>query len=177
MPNDSDYDLIIELFSKYRQMMFKIAFGILHNKSDAEDAVQDSFLWIINNLSRFSHMTGHEMNNYFASIAENRSIDIYRKRNNHHTENLGIQLDLRANETVEDTALSNLTVEEIKNAMNELSNRDYEILYMYLFKQMPPKEIGEAMGICENNIRSYIMRARKKFANILHKKGGIEHDV
>lgn len=52
MPKDSDYDSMIELFAKYGQMMFKTAFGILNNRSDAEDAVQDSFLWIINNFSR-----------------------------------------------------------------------------------------------------------------------------
>ncbi len=171
MSKSSDVKLINELFSEYKQMMYKIAFGILHNSHDAEDVVQDSFLWIINNLSKISQMSCHERHNYFASIAENRSIDIYRKRHNHPTENLEEQFDLYSNEPVEDTALSNVTVEEIKNAMNELPNRDYEILYMYLFKQMLPKEIGRVMGIPENNIRSYIKRARKRFANILHKRG------
>lgn len=115
-------------------------------------------------------MTEHEMNSYFASIAEKSSIDIYRKRNSHTAENLETQFDLRAEDNVEDTALSDITVEEIKNAVNELPNRDREILYMYLFKQLQPKEIGEAMGIGENSIRSYIKRARKKPASILHKK-------
>lgn len=168
--------LVNELFSEYKQMMFKIAFGILHNKSDAEDAVQDSFLWIINNLDKISQIPCHERVNYFASIIESKAIDIYRKRRRHPTEDLEDKLDLHTNDRVEDTALLNITVEEIKAAMNELSNRDYEILYLYLFKQMKSKEISELMGIPENNIRTYISRARKRFIKILHKRG-IDYDL
>ncbi len=175
MPDGLNAELINELFETYKEMMFKIAMGILHNRSDAEDAVQDAFLWIINNLSKITQIPCHERGNYFATIIEHRSIDIYRKKTNHPTENFDEQLDLRADERVEEAALSNATVDEIKSAMNELSGGDYEMLYLYLFKQMSPKEIGEAMGISENNIRSYIKRARKRFVKILHKRG-IDYD-
>ncbi len=175
MPDGLNAKLINELFETYKEMMFKIAMGILHNRSDAEDAVQDAFLWIINNLSKITQIPCHERGNYFATIIEHRSIDIYRKKTNHPTENFDEQLDLRADERVEETALSNATVDEIKSAMNELSGGDYEMLYLYLFKQMSPKEIGETMGISENNIRSYIKRARKRFVKILHKRG-IDYD-
>lgn len=173
--NREDNEMISELFTKYKQMMFKVAMGILHNKSDAEDVVQDAFLWIINNLEKVSQIPCHERGSYFASIIEHRSIDICRKKIRQPTENLDEQIDLISDERVEETALANATVEEIKNAMNELSGGDYEMLYLYLFKQMNPKEIGEAMGISENNIRTYIKRARKRLAKILHKRG-IDYD-
>ena len=44
MSKKSDDKLISELFTEYRQMMFKISLGILHNKADAEDAVQYFFM-------------------------------------------------------------------------------------------------------------------------------------
>lgn len=176
MSKETDDILINGLFAKYRQMMFKIAMGILHNKSDAEDVVQDAFLWIINNLDKILQIPCRERGNYFASITEHRAIDVYRKRSNHPTEDLEEQFDLSADERAEEAALSNLTVEEIKNAMNELSDRDYEMLFLYLFKEMNPKEIGEIMGIHEGNIRTYIERARKRFAKILRRKG-IDYDT
>ncbi len=175
MSENSDDKLICELFAEYRQMMFKIAFGIMHNKTDAEDVVQDAFLWIINNLSKISQIPCHERDNYFATIIEHRSIDICRKKTNHPTDDFDEQLDLKADERVEETALSNAAVDEIKSAMKELSDGAYEMLYLYLFKQMSPKEIGKTMGISENNIRTYIKRARKRFIKILHKRG-IDHD-
>lgn len=171
MSEKTDDNLLSELFTEYRQMMFKIAMGILHNKSDAEDVVQDAFLWIINNLEKISQIPCYERGNYFASIIEHRSIDILRKRSRHPTEDIEEQYELSSDERVEESALSSVTVEEIKSALNELSNRDYELLYQYLFKEMTPKEIGEVMGISENNIRVYVQRARKRFAKILHKRG------
>ncbi len=44
MSKKSDDKLISKLFTEYKQLMFKIAFGILRNKSDTEDVVQDAFL-------------------------------------------------------------------------------------------------------------------------------------
>ncbi len=70
----------------------------------------------------------------------------------------------------------NVTVDEIEDAMNELSNRDYQMLYLYLFKEMSPKEIGEAMGIAKNSIRKLIQRARIGFAKALQRRG-ITYDI
>ncbi len=176
MPDNLDTGMLKELFDTYRGMMFKIAMGILHNISDAEDVVQEAFLWIINNLEKISQIPCNERGNYFASIIENRSIDICRRRNAHPVEDIEEQYELGSNESMEEKALSNVTVDEIKNAMNELSNADYEVLYLYLFKDMSPKEISKAMGISEKNIRVYIQRARKRFAKILHKRG-IGYDI
>ncbi|MDE7229504.1 MAG: sigma-70 family RNA polymerase sigma factor [Oscillospiraceae bacterium] len=175
MPKTDD-SLLSGLFTEYRQMMFKIALNILHNRSDAEDVVQDAFLWIINNIVKISQIPCYERGNYFASITEHRSIDVLRKRSRHPTEDIEEQYELSSDERVEESALSSVTVEEIKSALNELSNRDYELLYLYLFKEMTPKEIGEAMGISENNIRVYVQRARKRFAKILHKRG-LDHEI
>lgn len=177
MSKDPNEDkLINKLFAEYKQMMFKIAFSILHNRSDAEDAVQDAFLSIINNFEKISQMPCHERANYFASITEHRSIDIYRKRSRHPTEDLDEFYDLSSDENIEEKAFSDLTVEEIKSALDELSDRDYELLYLYLFKEMSPAKISGLMGIPENNIRTYIMRARKRFVKILRERG-IDYDV
>lgn len=176
MSKKSDDKLISELFNKYKQMMFKVALGVLHNKSDAEDAVQNSFLWIINNISKVSQIPCHERGSYFASITEHRAIDIYRERKAHQTEDIDAHYELSSGVRVDESALANVTVDEIKDAMSELSNRDYQMLYLYLFKGLSPKEIGEAMGISENSIRKLIQRARKRFAKALQRRG-ITYDI
>lgn len=56
MSKETDDKLLTGLFAEYRQMMFKIAMGILHNKSDSEDVVQEAFLWVINNLDKISQI-------------------------------------------------------------------------------------------------------------------------
>lgn len=176
LQKNSDKELLAELFKEYRQMMFNVAMGILHNNSDAEDAVQNSFLWIINNLDKISQIPCHERGVYFALIVEHRSIDICRKRTGRQIEYIEEQYALCSNEYIAEKAISSVTVGEIKDALKELPDREYKMLYMYLFKEMSPKEISIAMGISEKNIRTYIQRARKKFMEILRKRG-INYDV
>ncbi len=176
MSKNLNEDFIRKLFSDYRQMMYKVAYDILHNSSDSEDAVQDAFLWIINNIEKISEIPCNARAHYFASIIEHRSIDICRKRKARSTENIEEQHDLNSNEDLEKTVMSEMTVDEIKSAMNELSNIDYEMLYLYLFQKMRPKEISKATGISELNIRVYIYRAKQRLIKIL-KKRGITYDI
>ena len=171
MSKETDDKLISKLFAEYRQMMFKIAMGILHNKSDAEDVVQEAFLWIINNLDKIMQIPCCERGSYFASIIEHRAIDLCRKRQNHPMDDIDVQVDLISNENIEEAVLSSLTVEEIKRALNELSKRDSEILYYLLFMDYAPKEIAKALGISGKNISMYITRARKRLIKVLKKRG------
>lgn len=174
MSKKSGDKLISELFTEYRQMMFKIAFGILHNKSNAEDVVQEAFLWIINNFEKISRIPCNERAMYFANITKHISIDLCRKQKSHLTKDIDELYSVNTGHCVEDEVLSKLTVEEIKSALDHLSDRDYDLLYLYLFDKKSPKEIGTIMGIPENNVRVYIQRARKRFIKILKKRGVID---
>lgn len=111
---------------------------------------------------------------YFSEIAEHTSIDILRKKKRHPIEDIDEMYDICSNDSVEEKALDKMTVEKIRDALDELSNRDYDLLYLYLFKEMSYQEISEAIGITENNVRVYIHRARKRFIKILKKRGVID---
>lgn len=176
MSDNPDGEVLNELFKTYREMMFKIAIGILHNDSDAEDAVQDAFLYIINNLEKISQIPCNKRACYFANIIEHKSIDIYRKKTNHPTEDIDEHFDLRSDENVEEEVLSTITVDEIKSVMNKLSDREYDMLYLYLFEEKSPKDIGETLGISESDIRTYVKRARNRLDDLLRKKG-IDYDT
>lgn len=174
MSKNSDSEFINKLFVEYRQMMLKIALGILHNRPDAEDVVQEAFLWIINNLEKILRIPCNERALYFANIIEHISIELYRKHKRHPIEDIDEHYDFSSDFSVEDEVLSKLTINEIKSALEDLSDRDYDMLYLYLFDGKSPKEIGEVMRISESNIRVYIQRARKRFIKILRKRGVID---
>lgn len=175
MPYSPDMEIVRELFEKHRQMMYSKAFGILHNKSDAEDAVQNAFLSIINKLDKIISIPSNERVFYIVSIIEHAAYDILRKQNLHPSEDIYDHTDINTLLSTEGNALDNIAVEEIKSALEELSDKDYSLLYLYLFKQLKPKEIAEKLDIPEKNIRSYIKRARTRLIKILRKRG-IDYD-
>ena len=47
MNSGEDKALVEFLYNEYKQIMFKTAYAILHNRESAEDAVHDAFLRVI----------------------------------------------------------------------------------------------------------------------------------
>lgn len=171
MPDWLNSELIEELFQTYRGMMFKIAMSILHNESDAEDAIQDAFLWVINNFSKISQIPCYERQFYFVNITKHKSIDIWRKRKRHPVEDIDEHFEIEGENSTEESAFSNITVEQIKDALSEMSDSDYDLLYLYLFEEKSPKEISQIFGISGKTVRVYIQRAKERLAEILRKRG------
>ncbi len=169
-------ELIKELFKTYKEMMFKIAMGILNNESDAEDAVQDAFLSIINNFEKILPIPCIEKEFYFVTIVENISINKLNKKVRHPWENIEEYFEISSDYSVEKEADKNFLLKEIKSALTALSDRDYSIMYLYAFKQMTPKEIAKELGIREKYIHTYIARAKKRLLNILNERG-IYYDI
>lgn len=177
MPETLNLEAVKELLSAYRQMMYKIAYGILHKKADAEDAVQDASLWIINNFNKVYDIPCNERGFYIASIIRNTSINLLNKQKRHIEYDIDeYQENIASDLSVEEAVVSKCTVEEIKEALKELSDSDYTLMYLYAFKEMKPKEIAEIMGISEKNIRVYILRARKRLIRVL-KKRGVDYEL
>ena len=60
--------------------MYYIAYQILNNSQDAEDAVHDAFVKIAENISKIEEPIGAKTKAFVATIVENTSIDLYRKK-------------------------------------------------------------------------------------------------
>ena len=130
-----------------------------------------TFLWIIHNLDKISQIPCYERVFYFANIIEHLSINIINRQKHHQTEDIEQYKDIAFDYSVEKQADDNIFTSEIEQALEELSDRDFSLMYMFVFKQMKPKEIAEAMKIPHDNIRVYIERARKRLIKILKKRG------
>lgn len=175
MSKKADDRLICELFAKHRQIMFKIAFGILHNKSDAEDIVQESFLWIINNLDKISQIPCNKRACYFANITEHLSLNEINKQHTHHTDDIDEHADISSDIFVEKNAVDKITIDEVKQIIRTMSETDRLMLRLYLFEGRSYKEISRIAGISEGNARICVYRARKRLAKLL-KEQGIEYE-
>lgn len=171
MSECSAEELIKQLFSTYRENMYKIAFGILHNKSDAEDVVQNAFLWVINNLDRISQIPCNKRACYFANIIEHLSLNLINKRRTHPMDDIDEHADIRSDISVEKSAVEKITIDEIKRIIRTMSVTDRLFLRLYLFEGRSYKEISDIVGISEGNARICVYRARKRLAALLKERG------
>lgn len=166
-----DEKLLRELFETHRQVMYKIAFSILHNSHDSEDAVQSAFLWIINNFEKISRIPCNERVFYFANIIEHISINMLNKKKRHPLEDIDLHEEISSEISVEKTSLGKITIEEIKEVIRSMSESDRLMLRLYLFEERSHKEIAEIAGISEVNARVSVHRARKRLAKLLRERG------
>lgn len=72
-----------KIYLAYRGLMFHVAFHILHNESDAEDAVHQAFVKVAENIKRIGDPVCPKTQSYVVTIAENKAIDQYRKHQKH----------------------------------------------------------------------------------------------
>ena len=56
MPTLHSTDLAALLYTRYRQKMYAVAFGILHREADAEDAVADAVVRMLRHIGQFTEL-------------------------------------------------------------------------------------------------------------------------
>ena len=77
---EEEKDLVTELYNTYKQILFNVSMSILHNTADAEDAVQETFVRIISNLSKIDCANEKRSNAYIFVVTRNICYDILRKK-------------------------------------------------------------------------------------------------
>ncbi len=79
LDTDEDKRQFEILYTKYRQNMYAVAYSILHNTEDAEDAVHQAFIAIANNFEKIRQIPCQEIKAYIVVIIRNTSIDNYNR--------------------------------------------------------------------------------------------------
>ena len=74
-----------QIYLEYKGLMFHVAYDILHNEQDAEDAVHQAFVKIAENIKKIDDPICPKTHSYVVTIVENKAIDQYRKRQKHQT--------------------------------------------------------------------------------------------
>lgn len=82
----TDKELITQLYNTYKQFMYNISMSLLGKREDAEDAVQDSFVRIIDNLDKINNPYSRKTKSYITVITKNVCLDMIRR--NHNDEEL-----------------------------------------------------------------------------------------
>ena len=78
--DETDKELVRSLYEVNEQLMYNVAYNILHNRTDAEDAVQDSFVSVINHLEKIREIDCNETRFYLVIVVKNISLNMLKKK-------------------------------------------------------------------------------------------------
>lgn len=154
---EAEKELVEFLYKEYSQIMFKTAYSILHNQTDAEDAVHCAFVRIIGNLKIFSKYTCNENISYLVIVVRGIALDMLRKSK--RTELLA-DGEISSDVDVEKAVETACDYETVLNNIKLLSPALKNVATLYFVNCLSEKEIAKLLDMNINTVRSSISRAR-----------------
>lgn len=171
--SEEETQLVVRLYEKYKDLMFKIAYGILNDQSLAEDAVQMSFVKVINNIHKIDEKNVSKTRNFLVIICRNTAITIYNKRRQ-IDENSTTEADRELEDTKYDPAkivIDSDSAQLIYQAVLNLPDMYLDVLILKIYYKYTRDEIAELLDIQPNNVKKRLAVARNKVAQALEKEG------
>ena len=156
---DSKFD---KIYFSYRNLMFTVAYHLLHNKEDAQDAVQEAFLSIAMNLDKVPNEPSTESRAYAVTVVKRKACDILRHRpfvpSAEYDDAIGIVITLQESNGLEE-------------AMSSLSKKYREVLLLRFHNGYSAKEVAEMLNISQSVTQKLMWRAKEALRKQLENEG------
>lgn len=163
-------DALAALVEQYASTLYRVAFSVLRNAADAEDAVQETFLRVLRHRATLGEVRDHRV--WLIRIVWNIVLDRKRRAKTRPE-----------TEDVSDLArvlpASGLSAEELAAAaqhhsrmlvlVDRLPSKEREVLVLSAFEELSSVEIAGILGVTESSVRSRLFRARNLMADLLER--------
>lgn len=144
--------------------MFSIANRMMNSREEAEDMIQEAFTYVFMKLHTFRNESS--IGAWIKRIVVNQCInELKRKRIALSFEESIEKYDLADDN---ETAESQYSVENIKEALNALPDGYRVITSLYLFEGYDHSEISQILNISESTSKSQYHRAKKKMNELIN---------
>ena len=151
------------IYTEYKDYMYRVAFAILNNPQDAEDAVHYAFVKIAENIKNVDEPVCLKTRGYVVTIVRNRAIDVYRKKQAHPT------AEYR-------DAIKGMQVEydgenRVAACIMKLNERQRNLLVLKYHHGYDLKEIAKMLGVTYRNALQIEQRAKAKLRALCEEEG------
>jgi RNA polymerase sigma-70 factor (ECF subfamily) len=161
-----------ELFARYRDPAYRVAYRLLGNPDDALDAVQDGFIKAFTHLRGFEHRCSFKT--WLLRVVSNAALDLGRQRRRRE------ELAAAATERLApdggvtpDHADPGREAEEadlrraLADALTQLPEAQRRTFVLHVDGGLSYREVAEAMGISIGTVMSRLFYARQKLKGML----------
>ena len=164
----ADEETLAALVSQYAGTLYRVAFSVLRNAADAEDAVQEAFVRVLRHRDTLGEVRDQRV--WLIRIVWNIVLDRKRRaKTRPETDDVA--------ELARVLTSDGLSAEQIASAaqhhahvlaqVEKLPVKEREVLMLSAFEELNSVEIAEVLGITESSVRSRLFRARNLMADLL----------
>jgi RNA polymerase sigma-70 factor (ECF subfamily) len=155
-----------QLYLQYSDAMYNVCVRILQHPAEAEDALQEAFIKIFNNIPQYRNESS--IGSWIKQIVTNTCLNLLRKKKlvlNELDENIEISENNDEPESEND-----FSTEAIKEAIEQLP-QGYRIVFnLFMFEEYTHKQIADMLEISESTAKSQLFKAKRKLKEILLQK-------
>jgi RNA polymerase sigma-70 factor (ECF subfamily) len=156
------------LVDQYASTLYRVAFSIVRNASDAEDAVQETFLRVLRHKETLGEIRDHRV--WLIRIVWNIVLDRKRRAKTRPETDDVTELArvLPSNGlSAEQRAAAAQHHAHVLACVERLPAKEREVMMLSAFEELTSVEIAAVLGITESSVRSRLFRARNLMADLL----------
>ncbi len=156
------------LVDQYASTLYRVAFSIVRNASDAEDAVQETFLRVLRHKETLGEIRDHRV--WLIRIVWNIVLDRKRRaKTRPETDDVAELARVLPSHglSAEQRAAAAQHHAHVLACVEKLPTKEREVMMLSAFEELTSVEIAAVLGITESSVRSRLFRARNLMAELL----------
>jgi len=157
------------LVSQYAGTLYRVAFSVLRNPADAEDAVQEAFVRVLRHRETLGEVRDQRV--WLIRIVWNIVLDRKRRaKTRPETDDVAELARVLPSEglTAEQIASAAQHHAHVLACVEQLPAKERQVLMLSAFEELTSVEIAAVLGITESSVRSRLFRARNLMAGLLN---------
>ena len=173
---NKDAGALEALYDRYGRAAYSLARRILTEETLAQDVVQEVFLSLWRNASRFDAGRG-TVATYLLSMTHHRAVDVVRREENlrrWRTSDEGLELEADPKVRVEDEVEASERRAEVRAALKELPDAQREAVALAYFGGYTQREVAALVGVPLGTVKTRMAAGMRKLREALRDAGDQE---
>lgn len=163
---ENEKQMAVRLYEKYSNFIFRSAYSILGDTNSAEDAAQQAFIKVAENLDKIDEADEVKTRNYIGTITRNTARKMY---NHLKKQPLITEITFGHNNVrdISELIITKETCDRIQKHILELEPPYREIIFLRLDSGLEYSQIARLLNITPETARKRFERARKQILKLL----------
>ncbi len=154
-----------ELVARYQHRLFSVCFRVLGSASDAEDAVQETFVRLARHAATFRGDA--RLSTWMYRVARNVCTDHVRYDARRPSTPVDDIVAATGDVEAEDQVAAHDQASALGRALNQLDDQSRTLLLMIAVDELTYDEAAEASGLAVGTVKSRVSRARVRLGELL----------
>lgn len=155
-----------DLVLRFRGQVYGLCYRMLGQREDAEDATQETFVRVVNNLHRWDPTRAFEP--WLLTIAGNRCRTRLAKRKRRPS---SITLEFPVEDDSADHSAADLLAEEVELALKTVRCEYRRAFLLFHHQELSYNEIAETLDVPLGTVKTWVHRARQELISKLRQRG------